>query len=235
MFDLALVMPVYNEEGCITETLHDWIQALEGLAIRYRIIALNDGSTDDTGTLLDSFSSFPQVEIVHHVNCGHGPTILTGYRRAVALAEWVFQCDSDGEMPASHFNALWAQREDFDALFGYREGRRQGPGRKLISACSRLAVKLLFGKGVRDVNVPYRLMRSTCLERIIPQIPDTTFAPNVIISGAFSKAKLRLANVSVPFQPRRTGTVSIAKWKLWKAAFRSFWQVCRCRPVLTEG
>ena len=57
-------------------------------------------------------------------NCGHGPTILEGHRRAVELADWVFQCDSDDEMTAEHFAALWMQRRQYDLLLGYRAGRR---------------------------------------------------------------------------------------------------------------
>lgn len=235
MLDVAVVMPVYNERGCITQTLRDWTEALAALAVRYRMVVLNDGSTDGTADLLAPFAKRPEFEIVHQPNRGHGPTILGGYRRAVGLAEWVFQCDSDAEMPASHFVDLWNRRGDYDGLFGDRRGRRQGLARKIISAGSRLAVRCFFGRGVRDVNVPYRLMRSACLAPIVEQIPDDTFAPNLIVSGVFSRANLRVANIPVPHRPRRTGTVSVARWGLWRAVFRSFWQTYRRSAVLAAG
>jgi dolichol-phosphate mannosyltransferase len=233
--ELALVMPVYNEEGCIVEVLRSWKDTLSRLGIRYELIVLNDGSKDRTAEALASFAGDPTIVVVNKRNSGHGPTILEGYRMAVKRAPWVFQCDSDDEMRAEHFPSLWGLREGYDALFGIRAGREQNSGRKLISACSRLTVKFMFGAGVQDVNTPYRLMRASLLEQVLEQIPPDTFAPNVIISGAFAQAGLRLYNVPVPHEGRRTGSVSIVKWKLWKAAVRSFWQTLHCRPRLVAG
>jgi len=228
--ELALVMPVYNEEACIAGVVRSWRAMLEGLGIRFRMLVLDDGSTDGTRTALGAFAGDDRVEVIHKANSGHGPTILEGYRRAVRLAEWVFQCDSDDEMKPDGFPALWAMREQHDALFGVRAGREQGPARRLISACSRLTVRALFGPGVDDVNTPYRLIRSRVPAQIVARVPDATFAPNVIVSGALCRAGARICNHAVRHECRRTGSVSIVKWKLWRAALRSFWQTLRCRP-----
>jgi dolichol-phosphate mannosyltransferase len=231
--ELAMVMPVYNEETCIADVVASWRDVLAGLRMPFRMIVLNDGSKDRTAEKLATFADDQRIVVINKPNAGHGPTILQGYHRAADLAEWVFQCDSDDEMKASEFPRLWEKRGSYDALFGFRQNRAQGLGRKVISAASRLTVAALFGKGVKDVNTPYRLMRSSFLRQIIDQIPDDTFAPNVIIAGAFARAKLRIANVPVPHENRRTGTVSIVKWKLWKAACRSFLQTLRCRPKIS--
>jgi glycosyltransferase involved in cell wall biosynthesis len=225
-------MPVYNEEGCIVEVVREWNQALKALGISYRMIVLNDGSKDGTAQALASFAGEDAIHIVNKANSGHGPTILQGYAQAVDMARWVFQCDSDDEMKPSHFRELWEKREQFDALFGVRSGREQNGGRKLISAVSRLTVGAIFGHGVHDVNVPYRLMRASWLRQIIAQIPAKTFAPNVIISGALVKSGARVYNHAVPHEGRRTGTASIVKWKLWRAAIKSFGQTMRCRPSI---
>jgi dolichol-phosphate mannosyltransferase len=232
MLDLALVMPVYNEQDCIVEVVRSWRDRLAGLGIRFRMIVLNDGSRDGTRDALAAFEGDPDVTVIHKPNSGHGPTILMGYRQAAELATWVFQCDSDDEMKPEHFPELWNRRDAYDVLFGMRQGRRQNAARKAISACSRLTVRVLFGKGVLDVNTPYRLMRAALLKPILPQIPDNTFAPNVIISGTLARAGVRICNLPVPHEGRRTGTVSIVKWKLWKSAARALWQTFRCRPVL---
>lgn len=225
--ELVVVMPVYNEEKCIVGVLRSWRSTLSDLGIDFRIIVLNDGSTDGTKDALEVFASDALIEVINKSNSGHGPTILTGYRQALELAPWVFQCDSDDEMAPEFFATFWSQRDSYDALFGIRDGREQNAGRRLISVVSRWTVRLLFGGGVVDVNVPYRLIRSDVLREAIAPIPDDTFAPNVLISGAVAKAGLRIANLPVPYQARRTGTVSIMKWKLWRMAAKSFWQTLR--------
>jgi glycosyltransferase involved in cell wall biosynthesis len=202
------------------------------MGIEFRMIVLNDGSRDGTREALAAFEGDPRVTVIHKPNSGHGPTILMGYRQAVELAPWVFQCDSDDEMKPEHFPELWNIRDPYDAVFGLRQGRRQNVGRKIISAGSRLTVRLLFGKGVLDVNTPYRLMRSDLLKQILPQIPDDTFAPNVIISGTLARSGARICNRPVPHEGRRTGTASIVKWKLWKSALKALWQTLRCRPKI---
>lgn len=233
MLNLAIVMPVYNEEECINGVITSWYQTLLQLGISFRIIVLNDGSKDNTIDALQAFNDNAQIEIVDKPNSGHGPTILEGYKHAAEIADWVFQCDSDDEMKAEFFPDLWMRREGYDALFGYRFGRQQNMGRKLISVCSRMIVKALFSSGVTDVNTPYRLMRGPLLKSIIQQIPADTFAPNVIIAGTFAKANARIFNQPIPHENRKTGAVSIIKWKLVRVAFRSFLQTLRCRPSLT--
>ena len=53
MRDLALVIPVYNEECCIADVVGSWQAALDALRIDYEIIVINDGSTDGTATELE--------------------------------------------------------------------------------------------------------------------------------------------------------------------------------------
>ncbi len=233
--DLALVMPVYNEGLCIRNVVESWYNVLESLRIKFVMIVLNDGSRDGTEEQLARFAGYTGIEVVNKPNSGHGPTILMGYRKAVLQADWVFQCDSDDEMKAEHFPKLWEKREDYDALFGVRERVQQSVQRKFVSLGSRITVRLLFGKGVMDVNSPYRLIRSNVLARIVDQIPDHTFAPNVVISGALARGKFRIYNHPVPHEPRKTGAVSIANWKLYRAAVKSFGQTWRCsRSIIVE-
>ncbi|MBW3637065.1 MAG: glycosyltransferase family 2 protein [Armatimonadetes bacterium] len=222
--DLMVVMPVYNEEECIVDVVRSWRDQLSEMSLDFALLVLNDGSTDGTPQALQVFHNDARVRIVNKPNAGHGPTILQGYKIAVEEAEWVFQCDSDNEMHPEHFRKFWDRRERYDALFGVRVGREQNAARQILSGGSRVVVKLLFGRGVRDVNVPYRLMRSQVLEPIVAAIPVDTFAPNVLISGALARAKKRLWNAPVPHQNRATGAPSILRWKLWKAAFRSLRQ-----------
>ena len=232
--ELAVVMPVYNEEACIVEVVNSWRTTLDGLGIDFRLLVLNDGSTDGTASELEVFGDDPRVEVVHKSNEGHGPTILTGYGRAVTIASWVFQCDSDGEIGPEHFQHLWKAREGFDALFGKRYERKQGPARMIVSGGSRLVVRTLWGKGIPDVNTPYRLIRSRVLGPIVEMIPHGTLAPNVIISGVIARAGLRILNHPVPHEGRKSGTPSIARMKLWLFAFRALVQTIRTRPAAPD-
>jgi glycosyltransferase involved in cell wall biosynthesis len=193
---------------------------------------LNDGSRDATAAALGRFADDSRVDLIHKQNSGHGPTILLGYRRAVGVANWVFQVDSDDELAATEFPAMWRARPRYDAVIGVRYGRRQPLGRWIITRLSRALVRLWYGGTVKDVNVPFRLMRADVLASFITRIPDDTFAPNVVISGVLAGSRYRIANVRVAHRDRRTGQVSIMRWKLWKGALRSAVQTIRCRSLV---
>lgn len=226
MEKLCVVMPVYNEESIIKTVLAKWDDTLSSLGIDYEIRPYNDGSKDNSlAVMRDMANGRNAIHVKDKPNGGHGNTILTGYREAVADGfDWVFQVDSDDEMGPEKFVDLWTKRNDYDFLVGRRDGRVQALPRKIISFISRLCVRLFYGKSIWDVNTPYRLMRVSAFKDFYGSIPIATFAPNVILSGLAAKHGLRSCEIPVPQHDRTTGEVSIKKWKLLKAAIKSFWQ-----------
>lgn len=229
MEKLAVVMPVYNEEGAIGDVINKWVEELDKLQIDYNIIAYNDGSKDNTAEFLEEISkNQPKLIVVNKANSGHGPTILKAYKDNAGKYDWIFQIDSDDEMGPEGFPMLWEKRNDYDFLVGIRDGRLQQLPRKIISLVSRMCVKIFYGlNGVWDVNSPYRLMKSEKFAGLFNKIPEDTFAPNVIISGFVARKKLKFYETPVPCGIRQTGEVSIKKWKLLKAAAKSFLQTIK--------
>ncbi len=177
--------------------------------------------------MLAGLGADDRITVVSKANEGHGPTVLRGYADAVTDSEWVFQVDSDDEIPATAFGAVWSARIGHDAVFGYRTGREQPIDRRIISRIAAVSVRQLFGSKVRDVNVPYRLMRAEALAPVVASIPPDTFAPNLVVSGVLGRDPATFAEVPVPHTPRRTGQVSIAGLGALRAAARSFAQTIR--------
>ena len=225
--NLCVVIPVYNEQSVIGSVLEKWNSALNSLGIDYEIRSYNDGSKDNFLSVMHdaALRLGRRIKVIDKPNGGHGNSILTGYRDAAEDGfDWVFQVDSDDEMGPEKFGELWAKRGDYDFLVGRRDGRKQAFPRKIVSFISRLCVRLFYGKSIWDVNTPYRLMRISAFRDCLEKIPLTTFAPNVILSGIAARNGLRCFELPVPQHDRTTGEVSIKKWKLLKAAAKSFWQ-----------
>ena len=221
---LTIVMPVYNEAAAIGDVVRAWAAELDRLGIDYEMRVYDDGSRDASASVLEELSQeVPRLLVTRHSNRGHGPTILRGYREA--KGDWVFQTDSDGEMEPHSFSLLWDRRNDYDFLLGIRGGRVWTPPRWVMTRASRLAVRMLFGKGVLDVNTPYRLMRRERLAPLLAKLPDDLFAPNVILSGLAVRHHLRIYQTEVPHQGRRTGVASLSGVrKLIKPAMKSLRQ-----------
>ncbi len=245
--DVALVIPAFNEEDCITQVVESWLGTLTSLHLDFVLTVIDDGSTDGTAAALAVFQGDARVAVISKPNAGHGPTVLEGYRQAVHKARWIFQCDADNEIAAEQFPALWQERDGRIGVFGVRTGRVQGRARALISAASRTVIRLVFGSGVDDVNVPFRLMRSDVLAELLPLIPPNTLAPNLLIAGAFAATHAPVSNVPVAHTNRATGAVSITSWRLWRLSFIALMQILarglrvrafaikNLRPVIANG
>ncbi len=230
--DLAVVIPVYNEEEIISTVLSEWYQKLKELEINFEIHVYNDGSKDNTLKNITETSELLERIIVHDKeNSGHGPTILMGYREN-SHAEWVFQVDSDNEMSPDEFSRVWDNREYADFIFGHRYGRKSPVTRKIVSFISRLIVGFLYSSRGYDVNAPYRLMKSSVFEDFWKMIPDDTFAPNIVITGIAGYVNCKIIEIPITHCNRVTGEVSIQKFKLLKMVIKSLYQTVKCRFLL---
>lgn len=66
---MTIVVPCYNEEKTAAKTIYSLL-ALDYPADKLKIVAVNDGSTDGTATMLGQFADNPQIEIIHKANGG---------------------------------------------------------------------------------------------------------------------------------------------------------------------
>jgi glycosyltransferase involved in cell wall biosynthesis len=229
LVNLKIIIPVYNEEGAISDVIQDWTETLHSLKIDFEIHAFNDGSKDQTLKILNDLAkSNNRLKVIDKPNSGHGPTILKGYKENLDV-EWLFQVDSDNELKANEFSKFWKERNDYDFLIGNRIQRNSPLPRVVTTAISRWVVGIFYGSQVKDVNAPFRLMRTSKFHDDVLKIPDDTFAPNLIISGIANIRKMRIKQLDVVHHNRETGEVSIKKWKLFKAAFKSFLQTMSFR------
>jgi glycosyltransferase involved in cell wall biosynthesis len=219
--ELALIMPVFNESEGLRPAVAEWIDALNSLGVEFAFHLYDDGSADATGQVLSEMAGRDARLVVHRLDHrGHGPTILQGYREQ-AGTPWVLQTDSDGEIAAHSFPPLWDARGNFDLLVGRRPTAGRPVARRIVSGAARLATALLFGAGIRDVNVPLRLFRSETFRCFLRLASPTSFAPNVLMSGYAALAGLRVAEFPVESRRRPDRVSSLRRLRLATAVRRS--------------
>ncbi len=211
--ELAVVMPVYNEEATIAGVVAEWVAELERLDITFVLLAINDGSKDGTsGVLRRLAETHPGVVVpIEKTNAGHGRACRKGYDLAVERGvAWTFQIDSDGQCDPRFFSAFWAARGEADCLFGVRTTRDDGWARVLISAGCRALTSLVAGMDLRDSNVPYRLIRTSVLAAALPKIPEDFDMQNVALTVTLKRdPALRWTYLPIHFRDRQGGTNSI--------------------------
>jgi glycosyltransferase involved in cell wall biosynthesis len=216
-------MPIYNEAANIDAVLREWFMALDNVARNFVFLAVNDGSTDETASILARLHCElgPRLIIVNKENSGHGNSCRVGYEQALAEgAGWILQIDSDGQCDPKFFPQLYDHRASCDCVFGYRRTRADGFGRLLISRFSRALLWLMTGANVKDPNVPYRLVRSRVLRSALRNIPTDLNLQNIGLSVVLGREQdLRWKYFPIHFRARQGGQNSINYGKIAKMGF----------------
>jgi dolichol-phosphate mannosyltransferase len=234
--ELCLVMPAYNEQGCIEAVVTRWLKelAVRIPSGRYLAVVVDDGSKDRTGEILDKLAAVePKLRVIHQLNGGHGAALLRGYHEAIdCKGEWVFHVDSDDQFEPSDFRLLWERRSKSRFLTGYRRSRHDALHRLVITRLVRALNLLMFACYLKDANIPFRLMHGPYLARLLTLLEGPIFAPNIFLSLLAARDGQQLLEIPVTHKPRETGSVSIVRWRLIKVCARSAWELFQFRRRL---
>ena len=214
---LYIVIPAYNEEANIGDVIESWYPIIEkhNGGGQSRLVIIDDGSRDRTLEIMqEAAKTRPLLVPLTKENKGHGATVLYGYKYALHEgADFIFQTDSDGQTLPEEFEPFWERRNEYDLIAGWRRGRQDGFSRKVITTVLRGTVKLTFGLDLRDVNVPYRLMKAETLRKWIGLVPPDFNLTNIAVMAIFGKVGARILSIPVTFRPRQGGksTVNVRK------------------------
>jgi len=158
---ISVVVPVYNTMPYLTELLNS-LEAQDLAKSRFEVIAVNDGSTDYSGEILDVYAKRnPNFRVVHQENSGW-PGKPRNIGIDIARGDYVFFCDGDDVLghQALRRMAEYAQRHEVDVLIPKMVGLG---GRKVMSGlyrASRLDTPLEVA--LRSLN-PIKLIRRSLL------------------------------------------------------------------------
>lgn len=227
--ELIVVMPVFNEQASVRKVVLEWFHEVENWTEDFIYLAINDGSTDNTATILHRLRDQlgPRFVVCEQANRGHGQTCLAGYREACRRGiPFVFQIDSDGQCDPQYFFRFWRERKRFDVIYGHRTKRGDGWRRVVASRVLRAALLVRAGVNCIDANTPYRLMRTAHLEPILEQVPKNFFLVNVALAVLLRrKSSWRHGSVPIKFRERYGGEPSVVLGKFGEKAQELFSQL----------
>ena len=173
---LSLVMPAYNEEGSIRETVCSIVDILRRSQINHEILVVNDNSKDRTESILQSLShTYPEVRYINsYYPNGFGFAVRCGLENFEGDAVTIVMADgSDSAQDVvKYYREL---QEGYDCVFGSRFVRDayvvDYPSHKLI--INRMAnrfIQILFGLPYNDTTNAFKLYRREVIQGISPLI-----------------------------------------------------------------
>ncbi len=201
---LSIFLPAYNDAGTITELVLKAEQTARSLTDEFELIVVNDGSEDDTATVLANLKTrIPRLRVITHpVNRGYGGALRSGF--AAARGDWVFYTDGDGQYDPAELTCLVdALHPGLDLVNGYKRRRHDPWIRVVLGALYNSGVRWLFGLRLRDVDCDFRLIRRATLIEI--ELESDSGAICVELIRGLQDRGARFAEVAVSHYRRRQG------------------------------
>ena len=147
----SIIIFCYNEEGNIQNVFEDAYSLLTGIADKFEIVIIDDGSTDNTHAICRSIAQkhgFVKL-IGHEVNLGIGMALKSGYQ--AATGDYLCAIPGDGqfdlnelkhvtEFPVSAYYSFYRPKTDYNLY------------RQMLTWANRLFNQHALGIYLRDVN-----------------------------------------------------------------------------------
>lgn len=151
----SVIIPAYNEESSLIDTINRIKKVMK--PYQHEIIAVNDGSRDKSGDILQKTKDI--VIINHPYNLGYGVSLKDGIKKA--KGEFIIITDSDGTYPIEDIPKLIKLSKYFDMVVGSRTGKHvqdvalRKPAKWILKKFARF----LTGRNIPDINSGLRIFK----------------------------------------------------------------------------
>ena len=206
---LTVVIPAYNEAEALPVTIPTVLEYCK--KHHWKLIVVNDGSSDATVEVLKQFEDQPRMKIIHHkVNRGYGGALKTGLM--AVDTDFAVSFDADGQHQLEDidklFNILLAQ--DADMIVGSRAGSKHSHWyRELGKWIIRRVAAMMMPMPLTDLNSGFKLYRTSLMQKYIPLCPDS-MAFSDVITLIFLNERHHVIEAPIELSPRSSGKSKIS-------------------------
>lgn len=232
---ITVVLPAYNEEESLPNLLTRFEETAQRTSAEFKIIVVNDGSSDRTHDIVaDRDSPLPLELIDHPQNRGLGQAVQTGLRAAAQEAgddEVILLMDADDTHdPDTALKLAEAIHEGADIAIASRfvEGGDDStapPFRRLLSRGAAVVFRLVLpvDRSAHDFTSGFRAYRASTLKRAINHWGERLIEENGFACMVELLLKLRYTNpkiVEVPLQLEYDRKLSTSKIRIVRTIFQ---------------
>jgi undecaprenyl-phosphate 4-deoxy-4-formamido-L-arabinose transferase len=195
---LSVVVTLLNEENTVDELYKRTIEALDGLAVSFELIFVDDGSSDGTFARLERLHAADgRVRAVRFKrNFGQHPAMHAGLVRA--RGEYLLTMDGDLQNAPEDIPKLYeAVAAGADVASGRRLARYDSWGRTLPSRLINGMLRRFTGVAISDFGCAFNAYRRSAVEPMLGSIGRQKFTKALVLSGGGS-----VVEVDVSHAPR---------------------------------
>lgn len=217
--ELSVVVPCFNEAHLIESLINEWIFELRAQGVSFELIAVNDGSLDGTGRVLDKLrKEHRELRVIHQLNTGHCRAVLRGYQ--AARGKYTLQVDGNGRYEPGDFLPLWEKRHEAALILGSRTHRIDGILRRALGGMTRLLVRHVGGAPIEDPGCGLRLFSTQLAAPLLKAIPVEGIHCNTGLSLAMHRQfPEQILQIKTPFRKRPYGNSHTPLFSAWLGLF----------------
>jgi glycosyltransferase involved in cell wall biosynthesis len=223
---LSILMPVYNEVTTLTSAIKEVLDVQYPCEIE--LVVVDDGSTDGTRKLYDTFIGDPRVSIHRHDrNRGKGAAIATA--AAVATGEYLIMCDADLEYSPAQIPSLLEPvlAGDAEIVYGTRTFGSHNSysfvyvlGNKVVTTFANV----LFNCYISDLETCFKLIPTALYRQL--RVRETGFGMEAEITGKVLRRGIRPYEVPISYKARSR---EAGKKLTWRDGVAALWILSRER------
>jgi len=217
---LSVFFPIYNEAENLEKLIIGTANILPNFAEKFEIIAINDGSEDQSSKTLEELKEeYSFLKIVNHPkNLGYGECLKTGIKEA--KYEWIFWTDSDLQFDLNELEKFIPETDNYQAIIGFRKKRAEGIKRTINASLFKLYIDLLFRLHVKDIDCAFKLIKAEQLKNL--ELNSGSAFTSAEILYRLKKNGLKFKEIGVEHYPRIYGKATGANLKvIIKAAYEA--------------
>jgi glycosyltransferase involved in cell wall biosynthesis len=198
---LSIVVPLYNEEESLEKLLGSILDAMEQFDFLYEIIFVDDGSQDDTWTIIEQLKKATSQLKAIKFRRNHGQTnaMVAGFDHAQGKIIVTMDGDLQND-PTDIPRLLEKMDQGYDIVSGWRKNRKDHFSRVLPSRIANAIISLTSGVKLLDYGCSLKAYRSQCIKPLNAYGEMHRFLPALAsMTGA------RVTEEPVKHHPRKYG------------------------------
>ena len=232
MKKLSIVVPVYNEEGNVTELHKEICNVCNKNNYIFEVIFVDDGSTDRTLEICKSLSPLKLIQM--RKNFGQTAAMDAGIK--ASQYEYIVTMDGDLQNDPSDIPHMieYLEENNLDVVAGWRKNRKDTFMKKFTSRGANFLRHLMVHDGIHDSGCSLKLYRRECFDGMNLYGEQHRFIPALLKIKGFT-----VGEIVVNHRPRISG-VTKYNWKRTIKGFVDmisvwFWNKFASRPLHLLG
>lgn len=207
---LSVAAPAFNESDGIHDVVLEWFNYLKQQhdITQFEIVICNDGSTDNTGEILDKLSKqYPEIKPIH-LRENQGAASALAHAISQTQFDWVLLTDSDNQFPIKNLSAMISalRTTHAKAALGIRQ-KKNNVFARFGSASSGLICNIVHGTKIKDFNSAFKLVYGSLLRSFKLEAKGLNYSTE--ITSRLLESGTTIVEVNIDHQPRKTGKSSM--------------------------